>query len=341
LRLKMGMPQLAARELRQAGRPPDARTRRRDVGLCLELARAHRTAGEPEAAVDWYLRAADLEPACVEAFRSLTELHRERGELRRARLTAMELVQAAPDDPAALELATDISRELGDWDRTVALIGRWLSLIERLPAGARPGEKSVIAMRRAKARAHLMMGEMTEARDGYRLLLEIAPACQEAAWELAKLAAVSGDSRAQRAYLKRLLLVNAAHDGALDMMAALEEVAGRHKEERAHLEKLLLLRPGNLDVVRRLARAAHRCGALRTARELLDRVIQLRPRDLSSLQELGSVMLKMGERAAAAGLFETVIGSAPGSPEAQLARWELNAMRGRDEGGVVLKVRRR
>ena len=319
LRVAMGAPARAAQELAAAGRPPTISQQRADAALLMSIAEMHKLAGELDQAVEAYLKAADLDPTMHTAYRELARLHREAGEVRRARMAALELARLQPNDPDAMLLAGEVCAEAEDWDRCVAMLERYL--------GHYPRDADARAM---KARAHLKLGELTDAQSEYTHVLEIAPGSQEAAWTLARLARHFQDPGAERAHLHRVLLRDPAHADALSALAELELGSGRYRAAHRTLSRLLLLRPGSSAILLRIGQVSYRLGDLPAAREALERVVKLRPHDHTAQFELARILLHGGQAEAARERFRHVIELAPLSAESRIARHELDALSGRD-----------
>lgn len=329
LRIGMGSPGRAAAELERAGPAQSAAQQRADAALLMAIAEMHKLAGETEAACEAYLKAADLEPKMHRAYRELALLHREAGQLRQARMAALELARLQPDDSSALLLAGEVCAESEDWDRCVALLERYLTL--------HPTDSDARSM---KARAHLKLGELSDARSEYTHVLQLVPGSQEAAWTLARLARHFQDPGMERAHLHRVLLRDPAHADALAALAELEMASGRYRAAHRTLSRLLLLRPGSSAILLRLGQVAYRMGDLTAARESLERVVRLRPHDHRALFELGRVMLAGGHAEAARDHLRHVLQLAPNSPEARISRHELETLTGRDLLRPALLVRR-
>jgi tetratricopeptide (TPR) repeat protein len=329
LRIKMGAPGRATQDLAAAGPADSADQQRSDAEMLMTIADQHKAAGEVPEAIEAYLKASDLDPHQHRAYREMAQLHREVGEVRRARLHALELVRLCPQDVDALLLAGEVCAEAEDWDRCVALLESYLTRVPR-DADAR-------AM---KARAHLKIGEASEAQAEYLHVLELVPASVEAAWNLARLAHHFQDPGAERAHLLRVLLRDPEHADALWQLSELELQSGRYRAAQRTLSRLILLRPGSSAILFKLGQIAYRVGDLPVARDHLERVARVRPRDHRVIYELGRVLLAIGQPQAARERFQQVAQLAPVSPEARMARHELEAMAGGWMHQPALLVRR-
>ena len=319
LRIGMGAPGRAALELERAGPASSATQQRSDAALMMAIAQMHKLAGELDEAAEAYLKATDLEPRMHRAYRELALLHRESGQVRQARMAALELARLCPDDASALLLAGEVCAEAEDWDRCVTLLESYL--------GHHPADADARAM---KARAHLKLGELGDARSEYTHVLELVPGSQEAAWTLARLARHFQDPGMERAHLSRVLLRDPGHTGALSALADLELASGRYRAAHRTLSRLLLLRPGASAILLRLGQVAYRMGDLPAAREALERVVRLRPHDHTAQFELARVLLAGGHAEAARDRFRHVIELAPISSGARISRHELEALSDQD-----------
>lgn len=329
LRIGMGTPGRAASELERAGPAQSVHQQRADAALMMAIAEMHRLAGAYDEAAEAYLKATDLDPHLHRAFRELAHIYRDSGQVRQARIAALELARLCPSDASALLLAGEVCAESEDWDRCVALLEQYL--------GHHPGDADARSM---KARAHLKLGELKDAQAEYNHVLELVPGSVEAAWTLARLARHFQDPENERAHLHRVLLRDPAHADALASLAELELHSGRYRAAHRTLNRLLLLRPGSSAILLRLGQVSYRMGDLPAAREALERVVRLRPHDHRVQFELGRVLLAGGHAEAARERLRHTIELAPQSSEARIARHELDAISGRDELRPALLSRR-
>ncbi|MBK8015821.1 MAG: PEP-CTERM system TPR-repeat protein PrsT [Betaproteobacteria bacterium] len=267
---------------------PAYRLAPRDPGVLTLLGEAYLARGRGQAAMELFQKAADIRGATPALQTTL----------------ALSMLQVGQPESAIEQLGSVLGRDSGQRGASVVLALTYL----------RAGEprKAVAAMEKSALRhpedpnvlnvlgvSHMAARDITKARAAYEKALQLAPAFEPAALNLAKLEVYEGKHDSARARLRTVLQSNGRSVQAMHEFAKLEATAGRAAESLAWYEKLITMDsrylPGSIGLVEAYRDRGEHQKALDLVRNLGNDF----PEDMDVLAAEASVHLAMSNFQAA------------------------------------------
>jgi len=292
------------------------------------VGREHELAGQLDAALDAYERAAAKDPTSSYLQRKVGALAWRRGELDRALAHAERAYALDPDDAEvrvflgqiyrlrketadAEAILTDADGKPISRDAALLLYGMHvdsgqteaaLADAEWMVADDPDNLRSYFAL----SRAYEELGRPDEAVAALRDALDHAPEALSVYAALARLYRDRGDREAEIAVYREALVEYPHHQGTLAALADALISMSRSDEAREVLEELVANHPGEVRSVIRLALLEFDAGDYASAAERFDRALEENPEDYELAYFLGILRQRMGENDAALKAFESI-----------------------------------
>ncbi len=288
---------------------------------------ALRVLNRPEAAVEAYLHAQQLDPNSTQyvdralkvdprhagALRVKLEIARAHGGDRPALAACEELLRAAPTDPELLLARADLLVGLGELEEAARTVAQ-------VPAGGPGGSRRT----EVYARLLLALGRTEEARAECRRLLEPGAAPEPGALaDLAdRIARVAGDSALALDLRERVRSLDPRNVANLQALRDLA-VAEHRTEQAIEADRAVLaVSPGNLRAMRSLAELYLASGRTEEAFQQYRDLVRQHPRELGDLRNAMVAAQSAGRSELLGEFAQAVVREAPDdlAAQEQLAR---------------------
>lgn len=286
-----------------------------DHRLRLMLAQLYETGGDIETAVRTYRETFERD---VDGSSGLTARNR----------LARILIRQDRFDEAATQLAAVLERNPGDRD---ALVTRGTMALLRNDPGAAivdfrtalRHDPTLTAVRRLRARAHLMNNEPEQAREDLQRVIEVDPLDAQSRLELVQLIDRAGDRSASgqaarsrtldeaHAILEKRLAEQPDKAETLIMMGTVALARGDTSSAIAEASKALKVSAGSIVARQLLSRALLAANEPAAARRELEAAVAAAPQDMAVRLELAGLLERSGDLDASMVQLDAVLAIAP------------------------------
>jgi tetratricopeptide (TPR) repeat protein len=222
--------------------------------------------------------------------------HQQAGRLHEAEQVCRQVLQAEPQNVAALHLLGLAALASGDYDAAI----RWIS--DAIRAG--PGHPT---LHMSLGEAYRAAGRVDEARRSYASASSLDPRLALPHFYLGLLEESQGHLPNAEACYRRAVSLDPAYADAHYALGNLAREAGNTAMALEHYERAIANKPDFFDALISLGSLSRECGHVDQARASLQRAIQLRPSAPEAHLLLGNLESACGNFPGAIGCYENAL----------------------------------
>ncbi len=247
-------------------------------GVRGQMARAHRAAGDPDAAHDWYLKAVREDPGDTDLLFEMGNLLFEQGKFERATTKFRQVLELSPDHVDAHFALAEVMLSQDKTDKAIELLSALHELDEEYPG---------LALRQGAA--HLKLGQRDEALPFLELAVEESPTNKEALMLLGNCLLWLQRPEKAADQFRRIIALDNSLPNVYHNLGVCCFLTNDHEQGIRHCQRALELRPDYTLAIVKLVLAYQRLGRFPEAKGMILHGLKVDP-DNSLLKHLGRRM---------------------------------------------------